>query len=92
MPLRLRAAFVPVANWGSKLSWPLILIGLLAGWTPFIQVVFWMFVLALLFLIFTLPVEFNASSRAVSLLEQTGILQGQEIGQTRKVLGAAALT
>ena len=51
-----------------------------------------MFVLALLFQIITLPVEFNASSRAVSLLEQTGILQGQEIGQTRKVLGAAALT
>ena len=92
VPLRLRAAFVPVANWGSKLSWPLILIGLLAGWTPFIQVGIWMFVLALLFQIVTLPVEFNASSRAVSLLEQTGILQGQEIGQTRKVLGAAALT
>ena len=92
VPLRLRAAFVPVANWGSKLSWPLILIGLLAGWTPFIQVGIWMFVLALLFQIITLPVEFNASSRAVSLLEQTGILQGQEIGQTRKVLGAAALT
>ncbi len=91
VPLRLRAAFVPVANWGSKLSWPLILIGLLAGWTPFIQVGIWMFVLALLFQIITLPVEFNASSRAVSLLEQTGILQGQEIGQTRKVLGAAGL-
>ena len=44
VPLRLRAAFVPVANWGSKLSWPLILIGLLAGWTPFIQVGIWMFV------------------------------------------------
>ncbi len=92
VPLRLRAAFVPVANWGSKLSWPLILIGLLAGWTPFIQVGIWMFVLALLFQIITLPVEFNASSRAVSLLEQTGILQGQEIGQTRKVLVAASLT
>lgn len=51
-----------------------------------------MFVLALLFQIITLPVEFNASRRAVRLLDQTGILAGQEIGQTRKVLGAAAFT
>ena len=91
-PLRLRAAFVPVANLGSKLSWPLILLGLMIGLTPFIQVGIWMFVLALLFQVITLPVEFNASGRAVGLLEQLGILQGQEIGQTRKVLGAAALT
>ena len=91
-PLRLRAAFVPVANLGSKLSWPLILLGLLIGLTPFIQVGIWMFVLALLFQVITLPVEFNASGRAVGLLGQLGILQGQEVSDTRRVLGAAALT
>lgn len=91
-PLRLRAAFVPVANLGSKLSWPLILLGLMIGLTPFIQVGIWMFVLALLFQVITLPVEFNASGRAVGLLEQLGILQGQEVADTRRVLGAAALT
>lgn len=91
-PLRLRAAFVPLANLGSKLSWPLILIGLFIGMTPFIEIGIWMFVLAVLFQLITLPVEFNASRRAVRILDQSGILQGQEITATRKVLGAAALT
>lgn len=91
-PLRLRAAFVPVANFGSRLSWPLILIGLILGATPFIQLGIWMFVLALLFQVITLPVEFNASRRAVTLLDEVGILSGEEVGHTRKVLGAAALT
>lgn len=91
-PLRLRAAFVPLANLGSKLSWPLILIGLFIGMTPFIEIGIWMFVLAVLFQVITLPVEFNASRRAVRILDQSGILQGQEITATRKVLGAAALT
>lgn len=92
VPLRLRAAFVPVANLGSTLSWPLILLGLVIGLTPFIQVGIWMFVLALMFQVITLPVEFNASGRAVNLLGQIGILQGQEVDYTKKVLGAAALT
>lgn len=91
-PLRLRAAFVPVANLGSKLSWPLILLGLVIGLPPFIEIGIWMFVLAVLFQLITLPVEFNASSRAVRLLDQIGILQGQEVSATEKVLGAAALT
>ena len=91
-PLRLRSAFVPVANLGSTLSWPLIVIGLLIGMTPFIRLGIWMFTLALLFQVITLPVEFNASSRAVTLLDQLGILSGQEVDGTRKVLGAAALT
>ena len=91
-PLRLRSAFVPVANLGSTLSWPLIILGLLIGMTPFIRLGIWMFTLALLFQVITLPVEFNASSRAVTLLDQLGILSGQEVDGTRKVLGAAALT
>ena len=72
-PLRLRSAFVPVANLGSTLSWPLIIRGLLIGMTPFIRLGIWM-------------------SRAVTLLDQLGILSGQEVDGTRKVLGAAALT
>lgn len=92
VPLKLRGAFIPVANFGSKLSWPLILIGLVLGATPFIQIGIWMFVLALLFQIITLPVEFNASGRAVHLLDTVGILRGQEVAQTQKVLNAAALT
>ena len=91
-PLRLRAAFVPVANLGSKLSMPLILVGILIGLTPFVEIGIWMFVLAVLFQVITLPVEFNASARAVKLLDDVGILQGQEVDETRKVLGAAALT
>lgn len=91
-PLRMRAAFVPVANLGSKLSIPLILIGFFLGMTPFVEFGIWMFVAVVLFQVITLPVEFNASSRAVTLLDQVGILQGQEVDGTRKVLGAAALT
>lgn len=93
-PLKLRGAFVPVVNLGSQLSWPLILIGLLIGGmgSTMVNIGIWMFVLVVLFQLITLPVELNASRRAVVLLDQTGILHGEEVGQTRKVLGAAALT
>lgn len=91
-PLKIRGAFVPIANFGSQLSWPLILIGLIIGFTSFIKVGIWMFVLAVLFQLITLPVEFNASARAVKLLGETGILQQSELEHTKKVLGAAALT
>ncbi len=93
-PLRMRAAFVPVVNFGSMLSWPLILIGLLVGGagSTIVNIGIWMFVLVVLFQLITLPVEFNASARAVKLLDSVGILHGEEVGQTRKVLGSAALT
>ena len=91
-PLRLRSAFVPIANLGSKISLPLIILGFFIGLTPFIEIGIWMFVLAVLFQIITLPVEFNASSRAVQLVDSLGILRGDEVDGTRKVLGAAALT
>ena len=87
VPLRLRGALVPVANFGATISWPLIIIGLLMGsGSVLIQLGI------LLFQLVTLPVEFNASSRAVRLLGENGILVGQEVGQTRQVLNAAALT
>ena len=93
VPLRMRAAFVPVANFGSKLSWPLILLGLLLGGNNMLtQIGIWMFLAVVLFQLITLPVEFNASSRAVRLVGQLGILSGQEVSQTKSVLGAAAMT
>ncbi len=82
-----------MANFGSRLSWPLILVGLLMGGTNMLtRIGIWMFAAVVLFQLITLPVEINASRRAVRLLDQLGILSGQEVGQTRSVLGAAALT
>ena len=93
-PLRFRSALVPVANFGSQLSWPMILLGILFGGlgSPLVQVGILMFSLAVLFQLVTLPVEFNASSRAVRHLDSQGILSGEEVDGTRKVLKAAALT
>ena len=94
-PLRFRTWFVPVANFGSKLAWPLILIGLFinseSSWL-IIQAGIFLFSFAVIFQLVTLPVEFNASSRALVLLEQQGILGEQELPYTKKVLSAAALT
>ena len=91
-PLKIRGALVPVANFGATLSWPLIILGLFMGsGSVLIQIGILMFSLSVLFQLVTLPVEFNASSRAVRLLDENGILVGQEVGQTRQVLSAAAL-
>lgn len=92
-PLRLRAVLVPAANIGSTISWPLILVGLLLGGSDIlITLGIIMFSFAVVFHLVTLPVEFNASNRAVTILSDTGILYGDEVKQTRKVLSAAALT
>lgn len=92
-PLTIRGALVPVANFGSTLAWPLIIIGLFFGAGSFLVnlgIIF--FSAAVLFQLVTLPVEFNASRRAVRILGETGILGQEELGYTKKVLGAAALT
>ena len=92
-PLKLRSTLVPAANIGSKLGIPIILLGILLSYNSvLIQIGIWVFALAVLFQVVTLPVEFNASSRAVQALDQMGILAGQEVSQCRKVLSAAALT
>ncbi|HKL79773.1 MAG TPA: zinc metallopeptidase [Mobilitalea sp.] len=92
-PLKIRGALVPVANFGSMLSWPLIIIGLLlAGSQNLINLGIILFSLAVLFQIVTLPVEFNASRRAIARLSETGILYGDELKNSKKVLDAAALT
>ena len=92
-PLNLRSALVPVANIGSRLGMPLILLGVLLSWNQIlIQIGIWAFALAVLFQVVTLPVEFNASARAVAKVEQYGLLTGEETKGCRKVLTAAAMT
>ena len=94
-PLSFRSALVPVANFGSAIAWPLILIGLLFNSQSsilFLNLGILAFSLAVLFQIVTLPVEFNASSRAIHMLSGNGMLYEDEVRATRKVLTAAALT
>lgn len=94
-PLQIRGALVPAANFGSTIAWPLILLGLFFN-SQMSQVLLNLgilaFSLAVLFQIVTLPVEFNASSRALKMLESTGILSREENKGAKKVLTAAALT
>ena len=94
-PLKIRGSLVPVANFGSTLAWPLILIGFLIQGNASVLLInlgILLFSAAVLFQIVTLPVEFNASSRALKSLETNGILYTEEVADTRKVLSAAALT
>ena len=90
--LKLRSASVPVANIGSKLSWPLILLGLALGYAELARVGVFLFTFVVLFQLITLPVEFNASNRAMRILEDSGMLGGTELRGASKVLRAAALT
>jgi hypothetical protein len=92
-PLSIRSSLVPVANIGSKLSWLFIILGIIFSMNQMLLYIgILMFSAAVLFQIVTLPVEFNASARALRLLSDTGILYKDEVSQTRKVLSAAALT
>ena len=92
-PLKLRSSLAPVASIGANISWPIILVGLLLGGSPLlIKIGILMFSLAVAFQLITLPVEFNASRRAINMLEETGVLYADELPKTRKVLNAAALT
>lgn len=94
VPIKIRSALVPAANIGSKLGLPLILLGVIFGGagSTLAQIGIWVFALAVLFQIVTLPVEFNASGRAIKMLDQYGILHHQEVGHVKKVLSAAAFT
>lgn len=103
LPIRIRAAIIPATNIGSKLSVPLIILGLLlpglrifAPYTEFFNLIAWIGVacysLCVLFQLVTLPTEFNASRRAVAAIERCGLLLPEEQQGAKKVLKAAALT
>ena len=91
-PLKLRGAIVPVVGIGSNLSWPIFLLGLVFSWKPLLLAGIILFSLTVLFTLVTLPVEFNASSRAMVALEGGNYLRGEELQGARKMLSAAALT
>ena len=92
-PLQIRSAIVPVANIGTKAAFPIILLGLFFGSSyTLIQVGILCFACGTLFQLITLPVEFNASARAVDILGNTHMLSDTELGSTKKVLSAAAMT
>lgn len=91
-PLMLRTAAVPMVNIGSGLAWPLFLLGLIFSWEPLLYAGIALFALVVLFSVITLPVEFDASRRALRALESGGYLQGEEIQGAKKVLSAAAMT
>ncbi len=90
--LKLRNTIVPVVSIGSTISMPLFFIGLIMGYTPLLNIGILLFCGVLVFHLVTLPVEFDASARALKLLSETGLLAGNEIGGAKAVLDAAALT
>ena len=96
-PIRLRAAIIPVTNFGTKIAWPLMLLGVLLSSMSYafynlVYVGIACFSLSLVFQLITLPVEFNASRRAVRAIEEGGILYEDELVGAKKTLRAAALT
>ena len=96
-PIKLRTAIIPVTNFGTKIAWPLMMFGLLLSGMSYafynlVYVGIACFSLSLVFQLITLPVEFNASRRAVAAIEQGGILYEDELDGAKKTLRAAALT
>ena len=91
-PLALRSTLVPIANIGSSFGPYLVLFGLIVSFPPLIQIGIIAFSVAVLFYLVTLPVEFNASSRAIKALRQNRILSEEELAGAKKVLTAAAMT
>ncbi len=91
-PLSLRTAIVPIANFGSQIALPLFFIGLIFRYQAFVTFGILAFSLAVLFTLITLPVEFDASRRAVVALRETALVTGEELSAVKEVLFAAALT
>ena len=92
VPIQIRTALVPVVNFASKLSMPMIILGLVLGFVGLAKIGVILFGAALVFQLVTLPVEFDASARAMRVLRSLGILGEKEAKGARKVLTAAALT
>ncbi len=92
VPIKIRTAIIPVSQIGSTLAFPLVIIGILLSYPPIAYLGCIFFGAATLFQLVTLPVEFNASRRAMESLAESGILYGDELEGSKKVLSAAALT
>jgi Zn-dependent membrane protease YugP len=91
-PLGIRNSFVPVANLGSAAAIPIFFIGFLFRGPVFMEIGILLFLAVVVFHLITLPVEFNASSRALAILRQTAVLDGPELEGAGRVLNAAAWT
>lgn len=91
-PAKLRLAIVPVTNFGSRLSMPLLLLGLFLGFMELVWAGILLFSLSTFFQLVTLPVEFDASKRALAAMEGSGILMDDEVKDAKKVLSSAAMT
>lgn len=91
-PIKIRSAIIPVSQIGSSLAVPLVILGLILSIQPFITFGILLFTTVVFFQAITLPVEFNASRRALATLRDNFILDGEELSQSKKVLTAAALT
>lgn len=91
-PLVLRSTLVPVAGIGSSAGPYIAILGLFLGWPVIINIGLLLFFAAIIFYLVTLPVEFNASKRAIAVLDSTGILMTEELNSAKKVLNAAAMT
>ncbi len=91
-PLKFRAFLVPAANIGSRLGLPLVILSLVMGLGSLARIGVWVFAIAVLFQVVTLPVEFNASGRALRMGGSDGIMNADEVDGCERVLGAAALT
>lgn len=91
-PIRIRNSILPVCNIGSTLSIPLLIIGFILGFEPLVWVGIGFFAFTALFQFITLPVEFNASRRAISVIESNGLLTFEEKLGAQKVLKMAAMT
>lgn len=92
VPIKIRMAIIPVTQFASTMSMPLVLIGLLLAFPGLALIGCAFFGMATVFQLVTLPVEFNASRRAMKTLEETRILSGKELDGSRNVLSAAAMT
>ncbi len=91
-PIKIRNSIVPVCNIGSYIGIPLAIFGLFLGFEPLIYVGLILYSLVFVFHLVTLPVEFNASRRAIKVIDETQLLYGEEIDGSKKVLFAAAMT
>ncbi|EIA23085.1 hypothetical protein SFB3_316G6, partial [Candidatus Arthromitus sp. SFB-3] len=91
-PLILRNAIVPAVNFGAGFSWILFLLGLIMGIKPLLTIGIVLFSLTVIFQLVTLPVEFNASNRAIKSIKNMGLLVGNEVNGAKSVLSSAALT